>query len=733
MKSRLLALLFLLPFLVGFESKNWNGTSYSIPEAGDRNWADLTDFLTDLADNAQTTNFQKVGVRVATTTPVTVLAASDNVVITELAAPGAVTVNLPAGVTGQTFAIIDGTGDAASNNITIDPNSSETINGSSTYVINVNNGGVHIVYDGSDWKVVSEFVSSSSGTGTIARNKIAAGTADHVVINDGSGNLSSEATLAKSRGGAGADMSSVTFPSSGTLVTRDATETLTNKTLTSPTVTGGAFASPVLQTPQIDDTSQDHQYIFAPSELAADRTVTLPLLTGNDTFTFNAFAATLTNKSIDADDNTITDIDNNEIKAAAGIARSKLASGTASYVVINDGTGAFSEEATLAKSRGGTGADNSSVTFPASGTIPTNASTSTFTNKTIDGNSNTLTVLAGSQLSGAAPIANGGTGQTTATAGFDALAPTTTKGDIIANNGTDNVRVAVGTDGQVLTAASGETAGLSWTSPLTNPMDSDGDLIVGGASGAATKLDAGTTSQVLIGGTSPSWGTVTSAMITDGTIANADISASAAIEGSKIVAASTTDAGAITTGAQNIAGAKRFYSDLTVDQFGALTDEGFWASLDVFNYSSAGSASRLYVKGYNSSDWGTDEGSSIYTMAGGSLASYSDARLKTNIQDYQGGLALISSLRPVTFEWLDPTRPEGFQVGFIAQDVKEVYPSWVQDENPAVKLKDGTIVDNVLGIQFGQDFNAVVVKAIQELKAENEALRAEVKELRDAQ
>jgi len=49
----------------------------------------------------------------------------------------------------------------------------------------------------------------------VARSIIAAGTADHVLINDGSGNMSSEATLAKSRGGTGADNSSVTFPSSG--------------------------------------------------------------------------------------------------------------------------------------------------------------------------------------------------------------------------------------------------------------------------------------------------------------------------------------------------------------------------------------------------------------------------------------------------------------------------------------------------------------------------------------
>jgi len=83
----------------------------------------------------------------------------------------------------------------------------------------------------------------------------------------------------------------------------DDTQTLTAKTLTSPTittptVTGGAFTSAVLTTPQINDTSADHQYVFAVSELAADRTVTLPLLTAADTFVFAAFTQTLTNKTL---------------------------------------------------------------------------------------------------------------------------------------------------------------------------------------------------------------------------------------------------------------------------------------------------------------------------------------------------------------------------------------------------------------------------------------------------
>lgn len=75
---------------------------------------------------------------------------------------------------------------------------------------------------------------------------------------------------------------------SGTLLTDSASQTLTNKTLTSA----------VLTTPQINDTSSDHQYIVSPAELTADRTVSLPLLTGNDTFVFEAHNQTLTNKSL---------------------------------------------------------------------------------------------------------------------------------------------------------------------------------------------------------------------------------------------------------------------------------------------------------------------------------------------------------------------------------------------------------------------------------------------------
>lgn len=88
-------------------------------------------------------------------------------------------------------------------------------------------------------------------------------------------------------GGTGIDTSgsgqTITVAIDSTVATLTGSQILSNKTLTLP---------------QINDTSSDHQYVFAVSELAADRTVTLPLLAGNDEFVFKDHAQTLTNKTL---------------------------------------------------------------------------------------------------------------------------------------------------------------------------------------------------------------------------------------------------------------------------------------------------------------------------------------------------------------------------------------------------------------------------------------------------
>ena len=84
---------------------------------------------------------------------------------------------------------------------------------------------------------------------------------------------------------------SITLPSEGgTVALVGGTQTLVNKTLTNP----------VLTLPQINDTSANHQYVVAVNELVADRTITLPLLAGDDTFVFRDHSQTLTNKTLTA-------------------------------------------------------------------------------------------------------------------------------------------------------------------------------------------------------------------------------------------------------------------------------------------------------------------------------------------------------------------------------------------------------------------------------------------------
>ena len=66
-------------------------------------------------------------------------------------------------------------------------------------------------------------------------------------------------------------------------------------------------------------------------------------------------------------------------------------------------------------------------------------------------------------VTGTVAIANGGTGQTTAGAAFNALSPVTTAGDLIIGNGTNSAtRLAIGTSTYVLTS-NGTTA--TWAAP----------------------------------------------------------------------------------------------------------------------------------------------------------------------------------------------------------------------------------------------------------------------------
>lgn len=130
-------------------------------------------------------------------------------------------------------------------------------------------------------------------------------------------------------------------------------------------------------------------------------------------------------------------------------------------------------------------------------------------------------------IGGTLSITNGGTGQITADAAFDALSPTTTKGDLIARTTTSNVRVPLGTDGYVLTADSTQTTGVKWAStsggaPSTAQyvtLANDGTLtqerVLTGTSGQISITDggAGGNATLSLANTSVTPGTYTGAQI----------------------------------------------------------------------------------------------------------------------------------------------------------------------------------------------------------------------------
>jgi len=112
---------------------------------------------------------------------------------------------------------------------------------------------------------------------------------------------------------------------------------------------------------------------------------------------------------------------------------------------------------------------------------------------------------------------------------------------------------------------------------------------------------------------------------------------------------------------------------------------------------------------------------------GGSWASISDARLKSNVAPLTGSLDKIAALNPVTYSWnIDTTEPT---VGFIAQEVQTVIPNAVKGHAPN-ETEAKFITDETLSIGWQNDMTAYLVGAIKELKAVVDAQAVEISELK---
>jgi hypothetical protein len=131
-----------------------------------------------------------------------------------------------------------------------------------------------------------------------------------------------------------------------------------------------------------------------------------------------------------------------------------------------------------------TGADGKYLFFAANGVYTVTIVSAGYDNKSFEITLNDPSV---SPFIPLIQIVNGGTGQTTQTTAFNALAPTTTKGDLIANDGTDNVRLAAGANNQLLIADSTSPNGVKWDTP--NGFVFVGSSAASGSAAVITDLD----------------------------------------------------------------------------------------------------------------------------------------------------------------------------------------------------------------------------------------------------
>lgn len=135
----------------------------------------------------------------------------------------------------------------------------------------------------------------------------------------------------------------------------------------------------------------------------------------------------------------------------------------------------------------------------------------------------------------------------------------------------------------------------------------------------------------------------------------------------------------------------------------------------------------IYARGGNGADWSGGSYAGLFdgrvyvngVVYATAFSQISDERYKTDITPVTDALDKVSHLRGYTYGWdraahPDKNFPTGRQIGFVAQQVETVVPEMVTTDAKGEKT-----------VAY-QSAIPLLIEAVKELRAQNEALRAEV-------
>jgi hypothetical protein len=324
-----------------------------------------------------------------------------------------------------------------------------------------------------------------------------------------------------------------------------------------------------------------------------------------------------------------------------------------------------------------------------------------------------LSVSGSVTLTNALPIAQGGTGQTTASTAINALMPsqTSNSGRYLTTNG---VSVSWGT----VTPGSGTVTSVALQSNLSgitvsgSPVTTSGTLILSGTLAVAnggTGQSTLSTGAVLVGN-----GTSGISSVSPGGSGQVLTSNGSSWSSSALPTASATVSGVVTTGSQSFAGAKTFDTGIISPNGYNFTSTGnsiYWTGAVMEVY--IGSAMKFFV-GSSSAGFSISD---VQKVGGGSFNSYSDSRYKQDISAYGKGLAEIKQVEPknyrYTAEFMKSDSPSQAFVGVIAQELEgTAFANCVKTDANGYKIVDTS------------ELTFALINAVKELSVKIDQLEA---------